>query len=252
MADHGPRRSPAKRRAILDAAIQVFTDLGYARASVDAIAAQAGVGKQTVYGHFGDKEQLFLAAIQEARSAVAGAPGRNAPATGGPAGRGTSAGGGPAGRGTAAGGGQTGRDASAGGGPVGRGGMARAGVVFTGDPREDLTALGEWTLDIALSPRVAALHRLTIAEVGHHPELQRTWRASSSSLGGGVADYLRACDSDGRLRVPDPDRAARQFSHLVVSEARVDTAYGMLPLPPERRHAIAADAADLIVRAHHV
>ncbi|MEV0349807.1 TetR/AcrR family transcriptional regulator [Nonomuraea sp. NPDC050680] len=219
MADHGPRRSPAKRRAILDAAIQVFTDLGYARASVDAIAAAAGVGKQTVYGHFGDKEQLFLAAIQEARSAVAGAPGRSA---------------------------------SAGGAPAGEGGTAGAAVVFTGDPRKDLTALGERTLDIALSARVAALHRLTIAEVGHHPELQRTWRKSSSSLDGGVADYLRECDSDGRLRVPDPVRAARQFSHLVISEARVDTAYGMLPLPPERRHAIAADAADLIVRAHHV
>ncbi|HUR05833.1 MAG TPA: TetR/AcrR family transcriptional regulator [Nonomuraea sp.] len=241
MADHGPRRSPAKRRAILDAAIQVFTDLGYARASVDTIAAQAGVGKQTVYGHFGDKEQLFLAAIQEARSAVAGTPGRSASAAGGPASRGTSAGGGT-----------TGRDASADGGPAGRGGTVGAAVVFTGDPREDLTALGERTLDIALSPRVAALHRLTIAEVGHHPELQRTWRKSSSSLDGGVADYLRECDGDGRLRVPDPVRAAHQFSHLVISEARVDTAYGMLPLPPERRHAIAADAADLIVRAHHV
>ncbi|MFD1544118.1 TetR/AcrR family transcriptional regulator [Nonomuraea guangzhouensis] len=241
MADHGPRRSPAKRRAILDAAIQVFTDLGYARASVDTIAAQAGVGKQTVYGHFGDKEQLFLAAIQEARSAVAGAPARSAPAAGSPAGRGTSAAGSPAGRG-----------ASAEGGPAGRGGTAGAGIVVTGDPREDLTALGERTLDIALSPRVAALHRLTIAEVGHHPELQRTWRASSSSLDGGVADYLRACDRDGRLRVPDPVRAARQFSHLVITEARVDTAYGMLPLSPERRHAIAAEAADLIIRAHHV
>ena len=240
MADHGPRRSPAKRRAILDAAIQVFTDLGFTRASVDTIAAAAGVGKQTVYGHFGDKEQLFLAAIQEARSAVAGPPGRGT-STGGPMGRGAAAGGAP-----------TGRGASAGGGPAGPGSSAGAAVVFTGDPREDLTALGERTLDIALSPRVAALHRLTIAEVGHHPELQRTWRKSSSSLDGGVADYLRECDGDGRLRVPDPVRAARQFSYLVITEARVDTAYGTLPLPPERRHAIAADAADLIVRAHHV
>ncbi|WP_433518606.1 TetR/AcrR family transcriptional regulator [Nonomuraea sp. CA-143628] len=221
MADHGPRRSPAKRRAILDAAIQVFTDLGYARASVDAIAAAAGVGKQTVYGHFGDKEQLFLAAVQEARSAMGGAPGRAAAAPGGPAHRGASAGDSP-----------TGRDA------------------FTGDPGTDLTAIGERTLDIALSPRVAALHRLTIAEVGHHPELQRTWRASSSSLDSGVVDYLRACDGDGRLRVPDPARAARQFLHLVITDARVETAYGMLPLPPARRHAIAAEAADLIVRAH--
>ncbi|MEV1242334.1 TetR/AcrR family transcriptional regulator [Nonomuraea sp. NPDC050022] len=226
MADHGPRRSPAKRRAILGAAIQVFTDLGYARASVDAIAAAAGVGKQTVYGHFGDKQQLFLAAVQEARAVVGGAPG------------------------SATGGSPTRRGASASDNPTGRDASAQAAVAFTGDPGADLTVLGERTLDIALSPRVAALHRLTIAEVGHHPELQRTWRASSSSLDSEVVDYLRACDGDGRLRVPDPARAARQFLHLVITDARVETAYGMLPLPPARRHAIAAEAADLIVRAH--
>ncbi|MEV4008919.1 TetR/AcrR family transcriptional regulator [Nonomuraea angiospora] len=201
MAEHGPRRSPAKRRAILDAAIKVFTDQGYARASVDAIAAVAGVGKQTVYGHFGDKEQLFLAAVEEARSAVSTTP-------------------------------------------------DVAPIVLSGDPREDLTALGERILDIALSPRVSALHRLTIAEVAHHPELQRTWRESSASADHAVVGYLRDRDADGRLRVPDPARAARQFSHLVITEGRVETAYGMLPLRPERRHAIAADAADLIIRAH--
>ncbi|GAA3204026.1 TetR/AcrR family transcriptional regulator [Nonomuraea helvata] len=201
MADHRPRRSPVKRRAILDAAIKVFTGQGYARTSVDAIAAVAGVGKQTVYSHFGDKEQLFLAAIQEARSAVGATP------AGGP-------------------------------------------VPFSGDPREDLALLGERILDIALSPRVSAMHRLTIAEVAHHPELQRTWRGSSVSADQDVVGYLRECDGDGRLRVPDPDKAARQFAHLVITEGRVETAYGMLPLRPERRHAIAADAADLIVRAH--
>ncbi|MFI6740473.1 TetR/AcrR family transcriptional regulator [Nonomuraea sp. NPDC050451] len=210
MAEHGPRRSPVKRRAILDAAIKVFTDQGYARTSVDAIAAVAGVGKQTVYGHFGDKEQLFLAAVQEARSAVSTTP--------------------------------------VAGDTEGMPGMS--GIVFSGDPREDLTALGGQILDIALSPRVSALHRLTIAEVAHHPELQRTWRESSASADHAVVDYLRDCDADGRLRIPDPAKAARQFSHLVISEGRVETAYGMLPLRPERRHAIAADAADLIIRAH--
>ncbi|MGH6656378.1 MAG: TetR/AcrR family transcriptional regulator [Actinocrinis sp.] len=58
----GERRGyPAKRRAILDAAAQVFLSEGYARASVDAIAAAAGVSKQTVYNHFGDKERLLIA-----------------------------------------------------------------------------------------------------------------------------------------------------------------------------------------------
>jgi TetR/AcrR family transcriptional repressor of mexJK operon len=68
----GRRRSAAKHRAILDAAFAVFCAQGYARTSVDAIAAEAGVGKQTVYGHFGDKQRLFLAAVDDARSAFPG------------------------------------------------------------------------------------------------------------------------------------------------------------------------------------
>ncbi|WP_345432561.1 TetR/AcrR family transcriptional regulator [Actinoallomurus vinaceus] len=48
-----------KRRAILDAAFGVFSREGYAQAGVDAIAAEAGVAKATVYNHFGDKETLL-------------------------------------------------------------------------------------------------------------------------------------------------------------------------------------------------
>lgn len=64
------RRSPAKHAAILRAATEVFLREGYARASVDLIAATAKVGKQTVYGHFGDKESLFLAVVRDARAAI--------------------------------------------------------------------------------------------------------------------------------------------------------------------------------------
>ncbi len=55
------RGYPTKRRAILEAAARVFLSEGYARASVDAIAAAAGVSKQTIYNHFGDKERLLMA-----------------------------------------------------------------------------------------------------------------------------------------------------------------------------------------------
>jgi TetR/AcrR family transcriptional regulator, mexJK operon transcriptional repressor len=50
---------PAKRDAITDAARRVFLEHGYTHASVDQIAAEAGVAKQTIYNHFGDKERLF-------------------------------------------------------------------------------------------------------------------------------------------------------------------------------------------------
>lgn len=58
-------RGLSKRQAILDAAAELFADEGYARASIDAIAARAGVSKPTVYSHFGNKEQLFRESLAE-------------------------------------------------------------------------------------------------------------------------------------------------------------------------------------------
>lgn len=56
---------PDKRRVILDAAAPIFGDEGYERASVDAIAAAAGVSKPTIYSYFGGKEQLFRESVAD-------------------------------------------------------------------------------------------------------------------------------------------------------------------------------------------
>jgi TetR/AcrR family transcriptional repressor of mexJK operon len=52
-------RSAEKRQAILDAARNAFLQNGYLGTSMDEIAAEAGVSKQTVYRQFADKEGLF-------------------------------------------------------------------------------------------------------------------------------------------------------------------------------------------------
>jgi AcrR family transcriptional regulator len=57
--------SAAKRRQILSGAREAFAELGYERASVDLVAARAGVSKATVYNHFGDKGALFVACFSE-------------------------------------------------------------------------------------------------------------------------------------------------------------------------------------------
>ena len=54
-----------KRQAIIEAATRVFLDSGYGAASMDAIAAEAGVSKQTVYSHFGAKDALFESIIED-------------------------------------------------------------------------------------------------------------------------------------------------------------------------------------------
>lgn len=57
-------RSASKRRAIVDAATEAFLRSGYRGASMDEIAAAAGVSKQTVYKHFADKERLFSEVVR--------------------------------------------------------------------------------------------------------------------------------------------------------------------------------------------
>ena len=58
------RRSD-KAEVILDGAMQEFMASGYAAASMDRIAAAAGVAKPTLYNYFQDKESLFIALIQK-------------------------------------------------------------------------------------------------------------------------------------------------------------------------------------------
>jgi AcrR family transcriptional regulator len=51
--------------AILDAAKRAFVRDGVGTVSIDAIAMEAGVSRQTVYNQLGDKDQLFRAVIED-------------------------------------------------------------------------------------------------------------------------------------------------------------------------------------------
>lgn len=52
-----------RARDISHAALQVFSQKGYTAASVDQIAAAAGIAKGTVYEYFPSKDRLYMAAI---------------------------------------------------------------------------------------------------------------------------------------------------------------------------------------------
>lgn len=64
-ARRGRPKSDEKRQAIRDAAARLFLDVGWGGTSMDAIAQEAGVSKQTVYSHFNSKEDLFRACVTE-------------------------------------------------------------------------------------------------------------------------------------------------------------------------------------------
>ncbi|MGB0507997.1 MAG: TetR/AcrR family transcriptional regulator [Pikeienuella sp.] len=59
-----------KRTRILEAAIKVFADAGYSGASMDAIAAECGLTKPTLYQYFASKDALFKAMMKAPRDVM--------------------------------------------------------------------------------------------------------------------------------------------------------------------------------------
>ena len=60
------RRDPVPSRdRLLEAAARVFAERGFERASVDDIAAEAGLSKGTLYWNFKSKDELFRALMDE-------------------------------------------------------------------------------------------------------------------------------------------------------------------------------------------
>ena len=55
-----------KRAVIVDAALKAFLEAGYAEASVNRIAAAAGVSIKTLYRHYDSKDDLFSAVMEAA------------------------------------------------------------------------------------------------------------------------------------------------------------------------------------------
>jgi len=71
MPDDAPRwrrRKEARPGEIIDAALEVFAEKGFAAAKLDNVARRAGISKPTLYLYFETKEEIFRAV---ARAAVA-------------------------------------------------------------------------------------------------------------------------------------------------------------------------------------
>lgn len=74
VADVQSPQQARKHAAILDGARTVFLRDGFGGGSMDEVARAAGVGKQTVYRHFGSKEALFEGLLGEMCGGVFATP----------------------------------------------------------------------------------------------------------------------------------------------------------------------------------
>ncbi|MFI6449848.1 TetR/AcrR family transcriptional regulator [Kitasatospora sp. NPDC050543] len=189
----GSRRLPEKRWAIARAASVVFGREGYTRASVDAIAAEAGVSKRTVYNHFGDKEKLFLSVALEMAgeltAAIAALADRHLGAA-----------------------------------------VDRRGAV---DLERDLGAFATARARAMLSAGDRyALARAIRAEAAHvPPDVLRSWLdAGPFASQRDIAAHLRRMAGQGLLAVDDADLAATHFTLLTFSGAADRSFFGAVPI----------------------
>lgn len=61
---HRQRRKEARPQELLDAALQLFVEKGYAATRTDEVAQRAGVSKGTLYLYYPSKEELFKAVVR--------------------------------------------------------------------------------------------------------------------------------------------------------------------------------------------
>jgi AcrR family transcriptional regulator len=71
VADIPPRqrRKEARPQELLDAALELFVEKGFAAARAEEVAQRAGVSKGTLYLYYPSKEELFKAVIAQALTA---------------------------------------------------------------------------------------------------------------------------------------------------------------------------------------
>lgn len=62
-------KSESRRQAILEAAAEVFQQMGFERASMADICARVGYSKATLYSYFASKEELFYEVMTQATEA---------------------------------------------------------------------------------------------------------------------------------------------------------------------------------------
>ena len=67
------RKKADRRRAILDAARELFCREGYAATTIESIAERAGISGVTVHNYFGTKSGVLLALVAESDAALADA-----------------------------------------------------------------------------------------------------------------------------------------------------------------------------------
>ncbi|CBS91384.1 TetR/AcrR family transcriptional regulator [Azospirillum lipoferum] len=170
-------RGHARCRALLDAAAALFVEKGYAGTSLSDVLRLAGGSRTTLYAHFGDKDGLFRAMMEEHCARVLDGMAPDALALDAPAG---------------------------------------SISEQVADPEERLVRIALHIMHALTEPQTTAILRTLISEGARIPDLVETFvRVGPERTRERMAGCLRELEALGRIRVADPDTAAQAFCGMV-------------------------------------
>ncbi|MET7756623.1 TetR/AcrR family transcriptional regulator [Streptomyces sp. NPDC005389] len=232
-APTGPRAA-RKRQAIVRAARDLFLREGFG-VGMDAIAAEAGVSKVTVYNHFGSKEALFTAVVAGGLDEPLGDSGRSE-------------------RGEQGEQSEEGRQGGHGGQGGGSDAPDLARLVEADGPdalKAALTDAGRaWGRALRADTEGRALRTLVATEVHRFPELGRAWRAHGpAGHHPAVTNALRALADRGLLDIPDLEVAVLQLYSLLVFPQMVFEQHGT-ELGEELGERLVVDGVEMFLRRY--
>lgn len=175
------RRAEARPDEVLDAALDLFIDQGFAATRVEDIARHAGLSKGAVYLYFPSKQAILEALV---RRAIV---------------------------------------------PVAQSAADTAGS-FDGDPRDALRMVFAIIAQRLADPRVVAIPKLIIREIGVFPQIAEMYRREVIERAMPVAaGLIRRGIDKGVFRPVDPELTLRSLIGPIAIHMLMAEAFGIMP-----------------------
>jgi AcrR family transcriptional regulator len=213
-----------RREAILDAAIAVFKEMSFDKASMDIIATRLGSSKATIYRYFENKEELFNELIQRMAHNSGSGMMEMVKKSGG-----------------------IGTDENITEQPIDLGGILNP----DSEIKATLIKFAEHVLTNFYTSQALAVQRMIIGACVN-PEVGRTYyeNATVKSMKY-VQDFFKVHIEKGRMLPFDPMVMARHLMALITAEVRQEGLYNLISeIPLTEANAIATRAIEAFLRAY--
>ena len=117
--------------------------------------------------------------------------------------------------------------------------------------REALNRIGMVLVDLALSENAINQHRHAVSHARVFPDVAKLWYDSGPNRTfGGLAEFLEKENAAGRLRIPDPGRAALLFAGMIIFHENMRLLIGLPRSKKSELKEMVSEAVEVFLAAY--